>query len=184
MNTDNGTLGKAAGLTAAVGVGAGLMFLLDPNRGRARRARLKDQTTHVIRACRDRLDKSRQDAQNRMHGLQSSMNCPSCAGSAPVSDQKLEARVRAKLGRVASRVHAIRVSAMSGVVLLVGEAPAGEVDRIVKVAAETPGVMQVDNRIAAREDARAKGRAGILAIPALLGLGSGLLAGFQALRSR
>ena len=73
---------------------------------------------------------------------------------------------------------------MSGVVLLVGEAPAGEVDRIVKVAAETPGVMQVDSRIAAREDARAKGGAGILAIPALLGLGSGLLAGFQALRSR
>src|SRR5207247_7885451 len=50
QRTRNGVALQSAG---AFGLGAGLMFLLDPDRGRKRRARLRDQAVRAVHAAQD-----------------------------------------------------------------------------------------------------------------------------------
>lgn len=51
-----------------VGLGAGLMYVLDPDRGRRRRAQLRDRTTHAVGEALDTLGKSGRDIRNRARG--------------------------------------------------------------------------------------------------------------------
>lgn len=59
----------AATTVAALAVGAGLMFLLDPSSGRRRRATLVDQLNRRSREGREFARKVSVDAQNRVRGL-------------------------------------------------------------------------------------------------------------------
>src|SRR5262245_44132387 len=52
----------------AAGVGAGVMFLLDPQAGRRRRAILRDKTLSLGRHASVAVDKTARDVKNRAHG--------------------------------------------------------------------------------------------------------------------
>jgi hypothetical protein len=52
----------------AAGVGAGMMFLLDPQTGRRRRAILRDKTLHYGRQASVAVEKTTRDVKNRAHG--------------------------------------------------------------------------------------------------------------------
>jgi len=58
-----------AACSIGFGLGAGLMYLLDPNAGRRRRAVLVDKTTSAINTSGEYLDKKRRHLSNKAQGL-------------------------------------------------------------------------------------------------------------------
>src|SRR5439155_2710441 len=88
-------------------VGAGLMYFFDPVRGRKRRARISEATTHAQRVERELVAKAVRDAQHRAHGLSERVKHPLATD---VPDAVLEGRVRAQLGRIVSHPRAIEAS--------------------------------------------------------------------------
>jgi hypothetical protein len=54
---------------AGLGSGAALMYFLDPDRGRTRRALVGDQVTGLTNDAQDALGKKQRDLQNRAKGL-------------------------------------------------------------------------------------------------------------------
>ena len=91
-------------------VGATLTYFFDPRRGRARRARIADLATHTWRVEQQLVGKAARDAAHRARGL---VERASHGPSAPADDAVVEARVRARLGRVVSHAGA-RVRAAIG----------------------------------------------------------------------
>src|SRR3569832_388506 len=88
----------AGTVAGGVGIGLGLIYVLDPVHGRRCRATLRDRTAHVLRSTRVTLGKRAQDLSNRACGLAAE------AGAAvrceAVTDEVLERRVRASLSGV------------------------------------------------------------------------------------
>ncbi|MFN7922026.1 MAG: CBS domain-containing protein [Bryobacteraceae bacterium] len=137
----------AADFVVAAGVGAGLMYLLDPNRGRARRNRIAEQASSLYHRNAEAVGKFAEDIGNRARGTVAEMR-GAFACAADVPDQKLAARVKTRLGRVSTHPHALEVEAHGGVVTLHGDILMGELDKVLRVARRVPGVKQVDNRLA------------------------------------
>lgn len=69
-NTGRARTTGSAGATFLIGgaIGATLMYLLDPQKGKTRRARLQDQVTSLTNAVTERLDKRARDLRNRAQG--------------------------------------------------------------------------------------------------------------------
>src|SRR5688572_33488946 len=89
-----------ASLATGVGIGAALMYWLDPDRGRRRRALVRDRAVHLARLARDAAGATGRDLSQRGYGTAASI-----AGAlTPRTDDDdiLVARVRSKLGRVRS----------------------------------------------------------------------------------
>lgn len=146
------TTGARAGFwIAGVGLGAGCMYLMDPDRGRARRARLEDKALSACREVRTSLEKAQADLANRAHGLlaqaKSAMQCEE------VEDDQLTARVRAKLGRLVSHPHAIDVFAHGGVVTLTGAVLEGEAHGLILGVRGIHGVASVVDHLVRHSDA-------------------------------
>lgn len=111
--------GVSAGfLIAGIGVGAGCMYLMDPNRGRPRRVLLRDKTEAAYRRVRTSVASAQSDFANREHGLIANVKSTVQRGS--VDDERLVERVRAKLGRLVSHPHAIDVIARNGRITVSG----------------------------------------------------------------
>lgn len=135
---------RLGSLLAGLGLGAGLMYLLDPDRGTRRRAMLKDQAVHYRLSGVDRVSKRSRHWRNRAKGLLAEARRRAQADR-PVSDDLLVARVRSKMGLVVSRPRAIEVSCENGRVILSGPVPAPEVDRLLQTVSNVPGVEIVEN---------------------------------------
>jgi len=131
---------------ASLAGGAVAMYLLDPDRGRSRRARIADRTASMYRDSADFAGKLQRDARNRAAGVLASTKSM-FKREDDTSDQKIEGRVRAKLGRVSSHPHAIRVTASNRSVTLKGNTLANEVHDILSAVRSTPGVHRVENRL-------------------------------------
>jgi osmotically-inducible protein OsmY len=138
---------NATGLFIGAAAGSTLMFVLDPNGGRRRRALIWDKVTRASRKTRDGLDATARDVANRASGVAAATRGRWSAQS--VSDAKLIERVRAKLGRVCSHPHAVDVDAHDGHVTLRGPALTSEVDNIVAEASGVRGVTGVRNELEA-----------------------------------
>ncbi|XYH95377.1 hypothetical protein ACMHYB_47485 [Sorangium sp. So ce1128] len=119
-------LGDAAAIAAALGIGAGLMYTLDPDRGARRRAGARDKTVGLAHQTGALLDKSSRDLRHRSRGVLANAKAMFRRGT--VSDDVLADRVRAKLGRVVSHPRAIDVQAFDGCVTLRGPVLAREVE--------------------------------------------------------
>jgi len=129
----------------AAGIGAGLMYLLDPDRGARRRALVRDKSVHAVHRMNDLLDKSARDLAYRARGL--AAGARSMLRHEHVGDDVLVERVRAGMGRVVSHPHAIQVRAADGRVTLEGPILAEEVAPLLARAAAVPGVRCLDSRL-------------------------------------
>ncbi len=127
------------------------MYLLDPDRGRSRRAKLADKTASMYHDSADFARKVQRDARNRATGMLANTRAM-FRHEADISDPKLEARIRTKLGRASSHPHAIRVTALERGVVLDGHVLAGELDSVLSAVRSTPGVVRVDNRLQVHDD--------------------------------
>lgn len=153
---------KTRDVIAGAGLGAALTFVLDPDRGRRRRALLADKAGRAARVTRDGLGVTARDLSNRARGFAAVMRRRQPSSRA-VQDSTLVERVRAKLGRVSSHPRAIDVAAHDGAITLRGPILAHEVDDMVALAGSVPGVRRVINALEVHQSAEN--------IPALQGEG-------------
>jgi osmotically-inducible protein OsmY len=130
---------------ACLGVGAGLMYLFDPNRGRTRRAIVRDKAASLYSASGEAVARTTQDLRNRAAGV--AAGTKSMLKSEPASDHKLVARVRSKMGRYVSHPHAVHVEANNGNVTLRGSILSHEAGKFLRCVKSIPGVQSVDNQL-------------------------------------
>jgi hypothetical protein len=128
--------------TAALGAAA--MYLLDPDRGRRRRAIARDKVRSLAYRTGDLVDAAKRDASHRLEALRATTRRLRARDDVP-SDEVLIERVRARLGRFVSHPHAVRVVARNGRVRLVGPILAREHVPLVAAVRTVRGVREVDD---------------------------------------
>jgi hypothetical protein len=140
---------KMAG-AAALGVVA--MYMLDPDKGRRRRAIVGDKAYSVVSDARQALGAATRDAAHRIEGLRA--RARRLVSDTPVPDDlQLIERVRARMGRLVAHPHAIQVGAYNGRVTLSGPVLAHEVGRVLDAVRSVWGVSSVDNRLVVYDSA-------------------------------
>lgn len=145
----------ARGFTYGLAIGAGTMFLLDPARGAARRARLRDGSRRVVHDAEHFVEVGARDLENRTHGVGArARSFLRRASEDELSEDVIVARVRSRLGRATSHAHAIEVRFKEGnEIELKGPALATEHDRIVRAASRVRGVHHIDDDLVVYENA-------------------------------
>jgi hypothetical protein len=148
MNQKQNGIGKGIWLLAGLSLGAGMMYLFDPDRGRRRRAILRDKCKHTLHQTGDTVSTIRgacRDLSNRSYGFL--VEVKHRFQPEKVDDDVLVARVRSKLGHVASHPSGIEVSANDGNVLLRGSIPANELNDLIFCVSGVRGVNEVESRL-------------------------------------
>jgi len=143
MRSHRGKRGIA--LLSGLGLGAGLMFLLDPRGGRYRRAWLRDKAARATRTSARAIGKASRDVKNRVWGLL--WKAKKLKRSEQVPDDVVVYRVRSKLGRLVSHPKAIQVRADRGRVILEGAVLESELLDLMSAVPSVPGVKDVDNQL-------------------------------------
>ena len=140
-----------AGLSAAA-IGAGLVYFLDPNNGRRRRAVAGQQINRIVNDCGRAFNQTGryvQDLMNRSRGV--AHEARSRFGGAarePVSPETLVNRVRSEMGHVVTQASGIDVVAdAEGTVTLTGRVLTNELDKLLTTVNRVPGVNQIINRL-------------------------------------
>jgi hypothetical protein len=147
-------MNRQSNLLLGMLLGAGLMYLLDPDRGRRRRALILDQMVHGVNELEEvgaGVASRARHLRNRTRGMV--IESRAWLRHEEVDDPVLEGRVRSELGRLLSDASAVTVSAEHGRVTLRGTAPEGEVGALVEGVQSVPGVHDVINRLESRENA-------------------------------
>jgi uncharacterized membrane protein len=131
------------------GMGIVLMYFLDPDRGRRRRALVRDQLVRVWTDLRFATEVAEHDLRNRTRGiLAEAMGIVSREGA---PDHVLVERVRANIGRVVRNASAINVMADGGRITLSGPILGRDVPAVLLQTASTRGVKQVENNLEVHE---------------------------------
>lgn len=136
---------EAAPILGALGIGAGLMYFLDPVRGARRRALARDQIVHGLHALDRIAEKGARDLTCRARGLVAEGR--SFFHDDEVPDEVLKARVRSRLGHLVGHPHAIDVTVHRGRVELRGAVLADDFAGLVAKLAVVPGTRGVDSRL-------------------------------------
>jgi uncharacterized membrane protein len=125
------------------GMGAFAMYLLDPDRGKQRRARVKDGFVHAGYEAKKFSGRFQRDAANRIAGTVAETEKMLRFEKEGVSDEVLEQRVRSVIGRYVSHARAMEVKCKDGTVELSGWAMTYELDGLIRAVKAVPGVKEV-----------------------------------------
>ena len=136
---------KLKTLLTSIGLGAGLMYFMDPQHGNRRRAIVVDRANRFVNDIDESFDIAVEDARNRARGVLSEMTARLSEQGAP--DWILEERVRSNLGRLARHTRALDVRADGGRIYLSGPVLREEEEAVVKAALRTRGVYGVENQL-------------------------------------
>jgi uncharacterized membrane protein len=139
-----GFMNKQMSILGGLGLGAGLMYILDPERGKRRRALVRDRFASDVSQLRHGMGKVNRDIRNRSGGVVA-FGRKLVKGERMIDDEVLAPRVRSSIGRVVSHPHAIEVSAQDGVITLRGPILEDELDPALTETASVPGVKRVKN---------------------------------------
>jgi hypothetical protein len=134
-----------------IGIGAGLMYFLDPERGGRRRAVVRDQMADAANRSSDALRAVRRDMASRTSGTVARVRA--VFDRQPVDDQILVERARAQLGHLVSHPRAIGVTSVDGVVTVRGPILQAEVMLLLKALERVRGVRGVLNQLEEHKDA-------------------------------
>src|SRR5688500_5845262 len=134
---------RAKTLLKSIGLGAGLMYFLDPQYGNRRRALVCDKANSVVHSMDNFLNGATEDLRNRTRGVLAEMSARLSDQGAP--DWILEERVRSNLGRLTGHAHGVEVQANGGRIILRGPVLRETADSILKAASRTRGVHGVEN---------------------------------------
>jgi hypothetical protein len=129
-----------------------MMYILDPDRGRRRRALVRDQLVSAGHRFPDAVGATARDLSNRTRALAAEAGSM-LSGEGEISDDVLVARVRSKMGRVVSHPHAVGVTAEEGRVTLSGPILADEVDDLLSCVSRVRGVAGMENRLEVHDEA-------------------------------
>jgi uncharacterized membrane protein len=137
---------KLKTLLTTLGLGAGVMYFMDPQHGTRRRTMVIDKANRFVNNMDESIDVAVQDARNRARGILSEMTARlSDRGTAP--DWILEERVRSNLGRTGHSTRTLDIRAEDGRIHLGGTVLRGTEDMIVRAALRTRGVHGVENNL-------------------------------------
>ena len=125
----DGTGSYVGSFVGGICLGAGLMYILDPNRGRTRRAWLREKATRGI------------------HVLQRETNKQ--AGLAAVADdfRHVHVEVEGQLGRDVRHLRMLDFTVEDGCVIVQGPVLRGEADKVQRRLNKTRGVGDCDVRV-------------------------------------
>jgi hypothetical protein len=144
-------MSKTASLITGAALGSLAMYLMDPNNGRRRRATIKDKAVRLAHIERDAWGVVARDTANRARGLKHRIE--SRFEEDHPSDEKLEARVRAQMGRCVTNSRAIQVTSNDGHITLTGDVLAREVQELIHRVKHVRGVTSVENQLNVHESA-------------------------------
>jgi hypothetical protein len=147
MQQERATLLAGLGL----GFGAGLMYFLDPERGRRRRALARDRVVRVAHVGSDAMGATGRDVAQRVSGTTARLR--GALRHVADDDAVVVERVRATLGRAVSHPRAIDVQVADGVVTLRGPIIQDEVSRLLRAVERVRGVREVVAELEEHEQA-------------------------------
>ncbi len=133
-------------VACGIAVGATLMYFLDPDNGRRRRALMADKSRHYARVGIEQQEGWVRHAAHRARGTMASARRHLNPGEL-VEDRILLERVRAALGHVVGDPLAVDVRVRCGTVILKGPARQEQMEELVACATRVPGVLAVENRL-------------------------------------
>jgi osmotically-inducible protein OsmY len=133
-------------ILGCTGLGAGMMYVLDPRLGRRRRALVRDKAQAYWRRMGKFISQTARDARQRTYGLLAETQKQLREADVP-ADTILVARVRAQIGHVISQAGSVDVTAQQGRVTLSGSIAAHEVEKLLSAVASVAGVTAVVNRL-------------------------------------
>ena len=136
-------MNRIVGFLSAAGIGAGCMYLFDPDRGKRRRAEIRNKAKHINSIAIETVGKTQRDLRNHLLGVRAEIGSLVC--SEEVADEVLKARIRSKLGRLVSHPHAIEVKVVDGRAILTGPILAAEVVPLFEVISGIDGLKSVEN---------------------------------------
>lgn len=152
------SINRGLTLIGGAALGAGLMYLLDPDMGRRRRTLIRDKMIRTSNVTGRTTGRSQQDLMNRARGIvaetQSRLRRDKTA-----PDPVIAARVRSELGHAVSHPRAITVTSNDGYVTLSGPILANEIAPLLARVSYVRGVRGVENHLSVY--ARADGVPGL-----------------------
>jgi hypothetical protein len=154
-------------LTAGLGAGAGLMYLLDPERGRIRRGRFLSKASRIVRVDEHKVAKLGKDLLHRAQGIAHEA-AASVIPQEDVPDEILMERIRSRMGHVLANPRDVQVHVHAGVVTLEGKLTHASTRRVRDVVMRIPGVREVQDHLTAPSLFGAGLAAGLAAGAALL----------------
>jgi uncharacterized membrane protein len=157
------TINTFLGAFGLLALGAGLMYLNDPDRGRRRRSMIRGKMTRAWNETSTGLRKTAQYTAGSTRGLMHEAR-GLFSPEQEVDDRKLAARIRSMMGRVVTHPRAIDILVSNGNVIVSGPILAAEEHDLLKSIASTRGVRDIVNQLEAH---RSPGD-----IPALQGIGN------------
>ncbi len=142
---------QGAIVLGGIGLGAGLMYLLDPDRGRRRRATARDQMVEMLHEAADTFQKGVRDLNNRVSGRL--IGAASSLIPDKVGDDVLVERIRTALGHAVAYPQAITVSAVEGQVNLAGHVLREDLPRLMTALGKMRGLRSVTDQLTVHEKA-------------------------------
>jgi uncharacterized membrane protein len=133
-------------VVTSAALGAAAMYVLDPNKGRRRRAIFRDKTRSSLTNITHLAQVSARDLSHRVQGLRAVAR-RLFKGRGAADDLVLIERVRAKMGRVVSHPHAIQIGARDGRITLSGPIVPGEVEPLLDAVRSVWGVSGIDDHL-------------------------------------
>jgi hypothetical protein len=127
-------------------LGAATMFIFDPNKGRRRRALVRDRTRRSLMSAAHLLRVSARDFGHRARGVYATVR-RFFKGNRVADDLVLIERVRAKMGRIVSHPHAIQIGARNGSVTLSGPILPAEAEPLLDTVRSVWGVSAVEDHL-------------------------------------
>jgi uncharacterized membrane protein len=140
-------------ILAAFSLGAAVVAL-GGRSGKRRRALVRDKIVHGLHEAADVADATARDVKNRARGTAHEVKSAlSRSAYAPVTDEVVQARARARLGRVCSHPHAVHIVAREGVLELTGPILNDEHDAVLSALRHVHGVRDVVDKLEVHADA-------------------------------
>ncbi|MFI4887670.1 MAG: BON domain-containing protein [Burkholderiales bacterium] len=152
MNSGWETRRVWSSVLGSAALGAAAMYVLDPDKGKRRRALVRDKVLSVVTDTRDAFGAAARDATHRIDGLRA--RARRLLTNAPIADDlQLIERVRSRMGRLVSHPHALQVGANNGRVTLSGPVRRHEAQRLLDAIRTVWGVSEVEDRLVAHDSA-------------------------------
>jgi hypothetical protein len=139
-------MNAALQMLVAVGLGAGLMYVLDPEGGRRRRARARDQVRSLATRTGDAVDVTSRDMRNRAQGVVAEIRSL-LRDDGRTSDDVLLQRVRSRIGEITGRAGGVDATVSDGRVTLRGPVLEAEVEHLLRRVRGVRGVREVESHL-------------------------------------
>src|SRR5947207_3107917 len=135
-------------VVTSAALGAAAMYVLDPNKGRRRRAIFRDKTRSALTNITHLAQVSARDISHRVQGLGATA-LRLFKGRGATDDLVLIERVRAKMGRIVSHPHAIQIGARDGRITLSGPIVTREAEPLLDAVRSVWGVSAIEDHLVA-----------------------------------